>query len=579
LPEVGRRLACRVPQAKKEETMPSGEAFNRRRFLHSGSACLGLAMQRSYGGMLWAAAPQTVEVTTPFGVLRGGKENRVVSFKGVPYAGPVDGDRRFRQAPPLQPWTGTRDALQLGPPSWQPGKTYFGINEPTPQENCLVLTVWTPAADAKRRPVMFYSHGGGFVVGSSGAPFQDGSNLAREYDVVVVSSNHRLGLLGYLYLGEIAGDEYATSGNQGLLDIADALKWVNANIAAFGGDPENVMIFGESGGGAKTSCLYAMPGTRNFFNKASIESGPGIRMLEKETATETARMVLRHLGLEDREWRKLLSVPVEKLVEAQVAVGKPQGLPGSRLGWSRGISGLLGPGAFAPVVDGRILPNHPFDPAAPAVSKGKPLIVGTNRDETTFFFWERKATEIFELTFASLTERLQKEFGSDADAILTTYKQSRPDASPSDIYVAITTAGMFWVGALTLAKRKVEQEGAPVYSYLFVHESDYIIPGTSHKFGAGHATEIPYKFNNIDVVKALGGGGFIGANANSAAAAHNMSEMWATFARTGRPAAAGQPSWPAFDLRTRATMEIDAHCTVVNDPYGQERKLWERLKP
>jgi para-nitrobenzyl esterase len=555
------------------------EELNRRRFLQDGSACLGIAAQRSHARLFWGSAPDRVEVRTTFGTLLGAKENGVLSFKGVPYAGPVDGEHRFRQAPPLQPWSGTRDALKLGPPSWQPGKTYFGIEEPTPQENCLVLTVWTPAADRKRRPVMFYSHGGGFVVGSSGAPSQDGANLAREYDVVVVSSNHRLGLLGYLYLGEIAGEEYATSGNQGLLDIADALGWVNQNIEKFGGDPDNVMIFGESGGGAKTSCLYAMPGARNYFNKASIESGPGIRMLEKETASETTRMVLRHLGFRDQEWRNLLAVPVDKLVEAQVAVGRPPALPGARLGWSRGISGLLGPGAFAPIVDGRILPNHPFDPAAPAVSKDKPLIVGTNRDETTFFFWERKATDVFELTFPTLKERLQKELGMSADVILRTYQESRPDASPADIYVAITTAGMFWIGALTLAERKVAQRGAPVYSYLFVHESDYVIPGTSHKFGAGHATEIPYKFNNIDVVKALGGGGFIGANATSAATAHNMSEMWATFARIGRPAATGQPSWPAFDLKNRATMAIDARCTVVSDPLGKERELWERLKP
>jgi para-nitrobenzyl esterase len=553
------------------------EVFNRRKFLQRGSAYL-VAMQPPYTGLLWTVPSETVEVQTSYGVLRGAKENGVVSFKGIPYAGPVEGEGRFRRAPALQRWSGTRDALKLGPPSWQPGRTYFGIDEPTPQENCLVLTVWTPAADKKHRPVMFYSHGGGFVAGSSGAPLQDGSNLAREYDVVVVSSNHRLGLLGYLYLGEIAGEEYATSGNQGVLDIVDALKWVSANIESFGGDPDNVMIFGESGGGAKTSCLYAMPSAHDLFNKASIESGPGIRMLEKETAGETTRMVLRRLGLRDQEWRKLLSVPVDQLVEAQVGVGRSPTLPAGRLGWSRGVSGLLGPGAFAPVVDGHVLPNHPFDPQAPAISKSKPLIVGTNRDETTFFFWERKATDVFELTFATLKDRLQKEFGSDADAILTTYKDSRPDALPSDIYVAITTAGMFWVGALALAKRKAEQQGAPVYSYLFTHESDYIIPGTSHKFGAGHATEIPYKFNNIDVVKAMGSGGFIGANATSAAAARNMSEMWATFARTGRPAAEGQPTWPAFDLKSRATMEIDAQCRVVHDPYGKERVLWERLK-
>jgi para-nitrobenzyl esterase len=395
----------------------------------------------------------------------------------------------------------------------------------------------------------------------------------------VVSTNHRLGLLGYLYLGEIAGEEYRTSGNQGLLDIADALKWVNENIEIFGGDPDNVMIFGESGGGAKTSCLYAMPSAHRSFNKASIESGPGIRMMEKETATETARMVLRHFGFDDQEWRKLLSIPVEKLVEAQVAVARPPGLPSSRLGWRQGISGLLGAGSFAPVVDGHVLPNHPFDPAPPAISKDKPLIVGTNRDEATFFFWERKNTEIFELTFPSLTSRLQQEFGSDANTILATYRQSRPEASPADIYIAITTAGMFWIGALAIAERKCAQRGAPAYSYMFVHESDYVIPGTTHKFGAGHALEIPYKFDNVASVRDSSHMTFLGANATSAAAAHNMSEMWATFARTGHPAAQGQPNWPAYDLTRRATMEIDAQCRVVDDPFGKERELWERLRP
>jgi para-nitrobenzyl esterase len=552
--------------------------ISRRKFLQYASVGVGLAVHSSRTRRFLPDVTSTAEARTAYGTLRGAKRNGVITFKGVPYAGPVDGEHRFRQAPPLQPWSGTQDALKLGPPSWQPGKTYFGIDEPTPQENCLVLTVWTPAIDRKRRPVMLYSHGGGFVVGSSGAPSQDGGNLAREYDVVVVSSNHRLGLLGYLYLGEIAGEEYSTSGNQGLLDISDALKWVQENIENFGGDPDNVMIFGESGGGAKTSCLYAMPAAHSFFNKASIESGPGIRMLEKGTATETARMVLRHGGFQDQEWRKLLSVPVEKLVEAQVAVSKQPGTPGVRLGWRNGISGLLGLGSFAPVVDGHVLPNHPFDPDAPAISREKPLIVGTNRDETTFFFWERKNTDVFELTFPTLTARLQQEFGADADTILTTYRQSRPEASPADIYIAITTAGMFWIGTVALAERKYVQQGAPVYSYMFVHESEYIIPGTTHKFGAGHATEIPYKFDNIELVKSTGGMTFLGPNATSIAAAHNMSEMWATFARTGRPAAKGHPDWPAYDLKKRATMEIDALCRVVSDPFGKERQLWERLK-
>ncbi|MEZ4727052.1 MAG: carboxylesterase family protein [Caldilineaceae bacterium] len=215
-----------------------------------------------------------IEVETAYGKLRGKRENGVNLFKGIPYGGQVSGDYRFRRPAPLQPWTGVRDALELGAPALQPPR----VHEPAPAEDCLFLNVWTPANDQQKRPVMFYNHGGGFVIGSGGKPEQDGANLARNFDVVVVETNHRLGLLGFLYLDEIAGEEYAGSGNNGLLDIIDGLQWVRQNIAAFGGDPDNVMIYGESGGGAKTSCLYAMPAAAPYFNKASIESGPGVRM-------------------------------------------------------------------------------------------------------------------------------------------------------------------------------------------------------------------------------------------------------------------------------------------------------------
>src|SRR5438270_684081 len=259
---------------------------------------------------------QFVEVETSYGRLRGEKKVGLTTFRGVPYAGSVSGANRFKAAPVLQRWTGVRDALKFGPPSPQPGRTARGA-EPAPEEDCLVLNVWTPAADARKRPVMFYSHGGGFTTGSGGAGYQDGGSLARTWDVVVVATNHRLGLVGYLYLGELGGEEYATSGNQGMLDICDGLKWVQENIEAFGGDPTNVMIFGESGGGAKTSCLYAMPAAAPFFNKASIESGPGIRMMPRDSAAETTVMTLKQLGFEKADWRKLLDVLVDKLLAAQ----------------------------------------------------------------------------------------------------------------------------------------------------------------------------------------------------------------------------------------------------------------------
>ena len=209
------------------------------------------------------AGQEQVEVATTYGRIRGLRTNGLQTFKGIPYGGPVSGAHRFKGAPPLQPWSGVRDALKGGAPSLQtPLRPYFGVSEPLPAEDCLFLNVWTPAADGRKRPVMFYSHGGGFSVGSGSAPYQDGSVLARTWDVVVVETNHRLGLMGFLYLGDLAGEEYATSGNQGLLDICDGLKWVHQNIGRFGGDPDNVMIFGESGGGAKLPASMRCPRRR-----------------------------------------------------------------------------------------------------------------------------------------------------------------------------------------------------------------------------------------------------------------------------------------------------------------------------
>jgi para-nitrobenzyl esterase len=348
--------------------MPSDKKdllLDRRKFLAKGSIALaaiaGGSVIASSSAWAQAATPETVEVKTAYGRLRGKRSRDVVTFKGVPYAGSVSGADRFKAPPPLAPWTGVRDAFDPGPPSFQPNKRF---GEPDASEDCLVLNVWTPAADHRRRPVMFYNHGGGFVIGSASSRNQDGSNLAREYDVVVVASNHRLGLLGYLFLADLAGDEYATSGNQGILDIAAALKWVHENIEAFGGDPHNVMVFGESGGGAKTSCIYALPSAKDYFNKASIESGPGVHMTPRAMATETAKMVLAELGLFEKEVAKLQDVPAAKLVEVQGAVARKA--PGN-LSLSGGRSGMVTsrPGGFGPVVDGTYLPHDPFDPSAP----------------------------------------------------------------------------------------------------------------------------------------------------------------------------------------------------------------------
>lgn len=552
-------------------------------------AALGLSRRRllwqapiamSCAGTLCAQSgePEYVEATTAYGRVRGVTNPGVVTFKGIAYGGSVSGANRFKAAPPLKGWTGVRDATQFGAPSWQPGQRR---NEPPQNEDCLFLNVWTPAVDKRKRPVMFYSHGGGFTSGSAASAYQDASGLARTFDVVVVSTNHRLGIMGYLYLGDLGGAEYATSGNQGLLDICDGLKWVHDNIEAFGGDPANVMIFGESGGGAETSCLYAMPSAAPLFHKASIESGPGIRMMPREAAAETTLMTLKELAIGKSEWRKLLEVPADKLLATQSALGRSGGGPLGMNGGRKGIGGNARPGGFGPVVDGSVLPQHPFDPDAPAISKKKPLIVGYNRDETIFFFQQQRNTEVFNLTEGALKERLAKEFAANADLVFDTYHKSRPGASPADLYIAITTARMIGLGAITIAERKVAQHGAPVYMYIFTHESESLVQGTQHKVGAAHALEIPYKFYKVEPPPSAAAplGMMSVSGPESEKTAHNMAEMWSTFARTGRPVAKGQPAWPAYTIAKRSTMEINAQCRVVEDPYSLERAMWERLEP
>ncbi|HEY4324021.1 MAG TPA: carboxylesterase family protein [Mucilaginibacter sp.] len=495
------------------------------------------------------------------GKIKGLRQNGVNIFKGVPYAGRVSGDRRFRRPAPLEPWTGVRDALQLGAPAIQAPRR----NEPDPAEDCLFLNVWTPANDNKKRAVMFYSHGGGYVVGSGGSAGQDGANLALYFDVVVVETNHRLGLLGFLYLDELGGADYAGSGNMGLLDIIAGLKWVNENIAVFGGDPNNVMIFGESGGGGKTSCLYAMPEAAPYFNKASIESGPGVRMTPKETAALTTAMVLKQLNIEAKDWRKLLDVPAADLLALQ---SKQPPVPPNSGRSSR-------PGGFGPVVDGIVLPNHPFDPTAPAISRNKPLMAGWNEDEIVFFLWQGHDTSFATLDFAGLQTRLEPQYGANTAKVIDTYRKSRPNATAPDIFIAISSVTMMGLGSVDIAEKKVKQNGAPMYLYNFGYKSEVKIPGTDYPMGTPHAMDISFKFNNE---QPGGGPSFFGGNRPERfTASHHMAELWTTFAKTGKPAAKDVPAWPAYNLSQRPTMRIDTQCEVVNNRWKEEFDMWRSI--
>jgi len=509
-----------------------------------------------------------VETETTYGKIRGYREAGVNIFKGIPYAGQVSGEYRFRRPAELQPWSGVRDALELGPPAIQPPRR----NEPEPAEDCLFLNIWTPANDDGKRPVMFYNHGGGFVIGSGGAPHQDGANLARNFDVVVVQTNHRLGLLGFLYLEELAGPDYAGSGNQGLLDIVQGLDWVNENIAAFGGDPDNVMIFGESGGGAKTSCLYAMPDAAPYFNKASIESGPGIQMYTQEMAARTTALVLEELGIASKDWRRLLDVPAADLLAVQSKF--PPAPPHRRRSVTGGIAEPF-TGGFSPVVDGIVLPSHPFDPTAPTISRNKPLVVGWNEDEYMFFAWERGDTSAFDLDFAGLQGRLEPQYGSDTKQIVETYRSAMPNASAPDIFVAISSITMMGLESIEIAEKKAAQEGAPVYLYNFGYKSEVKIPGTDYAMGTPHAMDITFKFNNETPEN---NPGFLsGTNPDRFIASLKMAELWATFARTGKPAATDVPEWPAYTLAERATMRIDTECAVIFNRFSKELAMWRAI--
>jgi para-nitrobenzyl esterase len=487
-----------------------------------------------------------IEVETANGKVRGGQCRGALAFKGIPYAGSVSGKNRFKVAPPVQSWTGVFDATHLGPPALQRPNETYGEQEPAQSEDCLVLNVWTPAVnDHRKRPVMLYLHGGGYVTGSAGSPTQDGSKLAATYDVVVVACNHRLGLMGYLYLGEL-DESYAESANAGMQDAVATLNWIKANIAQFGGDPDNVTVFGESGGGGKTGTLMCMPQAKGLFHKAGIESGAQLKRTNKNDATETTLRMLKALSISPKELHRLTELPIKTLLDWQIANADN----------------------LSPLVDGRIVPIHPFDPVATPLAANIPLMIGVNHNEATFNF--RNQPEIFSMSAAELANRVTTRLGDKADRVLAAYHKAMPTASPSDMFIAIATAESFGNDTIALASRKAVQP-APVYLYRYDYESNVPIKGTDKTLKAGHASDIGPTFYNYDQ------DGLHGNGAGLARASANLSALWTSFARSGTPSAEGVPTWPRYNTKTRPTMLVNTTCKVVNDLDAEIRKMWESL--
>ncbi len=558
-------------------------AFNRRGILKIGGAAvaapyLWLPSRAEEPAWPTQTVAPFIEVEIDSGRIRGGHSRGALAFKGIPYAGSVSGKNRFKAPPPVMPWTGVRDATRLGSPALQAPDGTYGEHEPAYAEDCLVLNVWTPAVkDDGKRPVMFYSHGGGYASGSGGQNIQDGAHLAATYDVVVVAVNHRLAMFGFLYLGDLGGAEYATSGNQSLLDIVAALRWVKRNIATFGGDPDNVMAFGESGGGFKTSMLMGMPSARGLFHKAALQSGPGLRAATKDVATENARRLLAGLGLAPSEIGKLAEAPADKLLAIQLAaLNGPIGKPSKE--WLSTHTGnemiplwrrFEYPGSWGPVVDGTVLPANPFDPAATPLAADVPLLLGNMRDEAVFFM--RNTPQFFALSDAALSAYARSEMGGEGDRITALYRKTRPEATPSERGIAILTAMSFGANTATLADRKSRQP-APVYRYRCDSQSNVPVKGTDWTLRACHASDVSLVFLNSEILDLQGNGPGV------TDAAKAMSSYFASFARDGVPVASGQPAWPRYDTTSRPVMLLNAQCRVANDPDGEERAYWQSLR-
>ena len=483
---------------------------------------------------------------TRYGKVRGYVDNGINVFKGVRY-GADTSKRRFM--PPLSPetWSGVRDALAYGPSAPQPSRS-----NDKPNEDCLFLNVWTPALrDGRKRPVMFYIHGGAYNNGSGSSPLYDGVRLCKRGDVVVVTVNHRLNAFGYLYLARFGGEEFVDSGNVGQFDLIMALQWVRDNIMEFGGDPNRVMVFGQSGGGAKIATLMAMTMAKGLFHRAATMSGQQVTASGPLNATLRARAVLDASKMSPERASELRTIPAERLLEAINA--RDPVLP-------------FGSISFAPVLDERSLTRHPFYPDAPAQSAHIPMIIGNTYDETRAFLGGDAAN--FTLTWEQVAEKLAPNMRVDIqpEVVIAEYRKLYPNYSPSDVFFAATTAGRSWRGAVIEAEERAKSD-SPAYAY----QLDWASPRDGGKFGAPHASDIQLVFDNIDKPGATATG------PQAQQMADQMSETFIAFARTGNPNNKLIPRWEMYTLPRRQTMVFNVPSHLEDDPRGAERRLFAKV--
>jgi para-nitrobenzyl esterase len=535
---------------------------NRRVFLKGGSiavaaagAVIGTGAQaqtpptpRPVGGLSGSSdGPAFATAETAHGKVQGLVNAGIREFKAIPYGAPTGGANRFM--PPKKPasWTGVRDGVGYGPISPQ---TAADLRSDYSQlimwdrhvtsglsEDVLHLNVWTPGVDDAKRAVLVSFHGGGWATGSGNGPMYDGANLARFGDVVVVTVNHRLASFGYTHLAGLGAPEFAHAGVCGVLDMVASLEWVRDNIAAFGGDPGRVMVFGQSGGGAKTSTLLATPSAKGLFHRAAVQSGSALRLQTEEQAAKSAELLLAQLGIARSNIADIQKVPWDRLLEAQTAA-----------------TGAV----FAPVIGGEVLPHHPFDPGAPMESADVPVIISTTLEDAAL-----RLTN-FDLDESGLAALLEKTYPGKGEAIHALYRRAAPRKSPFLIQAQVLTDAGARRNAILQGERKAALRRAPTYMYIW----EWATPAYDGKFGAVHGHDVDASFH-------LYRSPIAGAGTRAGRMmCDRLASTWIAFAKTGDPNNDHIPHWPVFDATGRATMIFDDETRVENDPRGEMRKFW-----
>ncbi len=493
-----------------------------------------------------------IDVRTQQGIVRGRIDEGVATFKGIPYAAPPFGSNRFQPPRPAERWDGVREAFKYGPTVPKP--PYFPpfdvlLPEPAiPGEDCLNLNIWTPDVGPTGLPVMVWIHGGAFSNGSGAIPQYDGSRFARD-GVICVTINYRLGADGFLYLDDGVS-------NLGLLDQIAALTWVQENIAAFGGDPNNLTAFGESAGAFSISTLLSMPRAKGLFSRMIAESGAGHHVSSPATGKRVGQYLAEKLGVEPTR-EAIAVVPIDRLLQAQVGLSGDAFANPDPERWGEVAANLM---PFEPVIDGEILPVRPIDSIVGGAGAGVDILIGTNSEEQRLLM---VPDGVINYINEDILAGTVAAYGLPVSETIATYRAIRPDASAGELLAAIVTDWFYRIPAIRLAEAHTKGGGA-TYMYEFAWRS----PGFDGQLGACHALEIPFVFDTLDKE---GYEAFMGDGAPQQLA-DAMHAAWVAFATSG------DPGWPQFDLNRRATMRFDTKQELVEDPRSAERLLWEGLR-